>query len=231
MKSSHFRKESDHQDPFDRHLVDRLRRIAETQRAPARLREHLFAELAREQFEGRRSFRWDLLAASLGGALVSAAAAAVIWFAAPPSAVQSSPELSSTAWLDVAMNKVTGSASMETDQPASLRSWFESQVNHTVDVPAIPDAELLGGRLAFVGGIRGAAVEYRMHDVPLTYLMVPESYVMDMFADALDTLVTGSSQGYRIVMWKQGGATRALVAPMPLEELSQIAEHCRRTMM
>ena len=119
---------------------------------------------------------------------------------------------------------------MQTDEPESLRSWLESQVDYAVDVPDIPDAVLQGGRLAYVGGIRSAAVEYDVHGQDLVYLMVPQGNVMDMLASQGDTLVTWSSRGYQIVMWKQGGGTRALVGQLLQKELYKIADHCRRTM-
>ncbi len=85
--------------------------------------------------------------------------------------------------------------------------------------------------MAFLGGIRGAAVEYEIDGMDLTYLMVPEGVAAEAFAASSDTMVTWSSQGYQIVMWRQGGGTRALVAPMPTDRLFRIADHCRRTMI
>ena len=214
-------------DDFDQRLVSRLKRIAEAQRAPQHLRARVYADIAAEQGRARhRWIRWDLIAAATGGALVSATVAVVIMIASGNPAQNQE----ASAWVDAA-HQVTGDATLETDQPAFLRSWFESQVDHTVDVPNIPDAELKGGRLAYVGGIRGAAVEYQMHGMSLTYLMVPEGNVMDLLASQGDSVLSWSSRGYQVVMWKQGGGTRALVAPMPKDELSQIAEHCRRTMI
>ncbi len=226
MKPAHPSSESHFADPLDRRLAGRLRRIAETQRAPRRLRDQVFADLAAEQLDTRRRFRWDLLAAGFGGALVSAAAALTIWLATPNPA----PVRDDTPWLDIALNNVTGEAIFQTNEPTALRTWLEARVSHDLDVPAIPNAKLKGGRLAYVAGFRGAAIEYTLNDVPLTYLMIPHD-VMNMFAAAGDSVVTWSARGQRIVMWIQGGDTRALVAPIPRNELLEIAEHCRRTMV
>ncbi len=214
---------------LDLRLVARLRRIADTHHAPQALRDRVFAGIAGEHFaEKRRGIRWDLIAAATGGAFLSAAAALAIWLAVPtaPAAPQQAE-----SWVDIALNQVAGAGVMQTDRPASLRSWFESQVNYTVDVPDIPDAQLRGGRLAYLGGIQGVAVEYEIGGRDLTYLMVPEGNVLDMLAEQGDTLVAWSSRGYQIVMWKQGGATRALVGPLPRKEIRDIADHCRRTMI
>ena len=214
---------------IDLRLVARLRQIADTQRAPQHLRDRVFAAIAGEHFaEKGRGIRWDLIAAATGGAFLSAAAALALWLAVPttPPARQQAQ-----SWVDIALNQVTGAGVMKTDQPASLRSWFESQVNYTVDVPNIPDANLRGGRLAYLGGVQGVAVEYEIGGQDLTYLMVPEGNVLDMLVEQGDTLVAWSSRGYQIVMWKQGGGTRALVGSLPRKEISDIADHCRRTMI
>ena len=214
---------------IDLRLVARLRQIADTQRAPQHLRDRVFAGIAGEHFaEKRRGIRWDLIAAATGGAFLSAAAALALWLAVPtsPPARQQAE-----SWVDIALNQVTGAGVMKTDQPASLRSWFESQVNYTVDVPNIPAANLRGGRLAYLGGVQGVAVEYEIGGQDLTYLMVPEGNVLDMLVEQGDTLVAWSSRGYQIVMWKQGGGTRALVGSLPRNEINDIADHCRRTMI
>ena len=224
MKPKH--QDSYFADPLDRRLAGRLRRIAETQRAPLRLREQVFADLAADQPGTRHRFRWDLLAAGFGGALISAAAALTIWLATP----NPTRAGADTPWLDIALNQVTGDATFLTNEPTALRTWLEARVSHDIDVPAIPNAKLKGGRLAYIAGIRGAAVEYTLNDVPLTYVMIPND-VINMFAEAGDSVVIWSVRGQRIVMWSQGGDTRALVAAIPRDELLEIAEHCRRTMI
>lgn len=220
--------ESPHPPPHDLDLrvANRLRSIAERQRAPDYLRERIAAGLDRVLDRPRLRFRWDLVTAGATGALLASAAALMVWLAAP----SSTPDPGG-AWFDVAMSQVTRGSFMETDEPVSLRHWLESRVGHTIDVPDIPDAQLLGGRLAYLDGIRGAAIEYSMHGKDLTYLMVPTARVVDRIAGNGNGFVSWSSRGYRIVMWKQGGGTRALVAPMPEPELSEIARHCLRTML
>ena len=228
MELEHRRHHKGRPDVIDLRLAARLRRIADAQRAPQYLRNRVYAGLAAERFtDHRRRFRWDLAGAAAGGAFLAAAAALAIWIAGPANR----SELPEESWVDVALNQVTGPALMHTNQPASLRSWFESQVDYAVDVPDIPEAVLQGGRLAYVGGIRGAAVEYDLNGQVLTYLMVPDGGVMDRLAGHGDTLVTWSSRGYQIIMWKQGGDTRALVGPLPRKDLYQIADHCRKTMI
>jgi anti-sigma factor RsiW len=229
MKPGHQGSDDSRQDAFDMRLVARIRRIADSQRAPQHLRQRVYADLA-AQSRGWRRWRWDLIAAAAGGAAFAAAAALVIWLAGPGPRSESPVE----SWVDIALNQVAGDGFMQTDQPSSLQSWLESQVDYAIEVPDIPDAVLKGGRLAYLGGIRGAAVEYEVHGRQLTYLTVPREDVVQMLAERAergDTLVAWTSRGYQMIMWRQGGNTRALVGPIPQSELYEIADHCRKMML
>ena len=216
MKLHNDRNQENRADIIDLRLAARLRSIADSQRAPRHLRERIYAGIAAEaSAERRQQFRWALVGSGAGGAFLAAAAAFAIWLAVPTAR----PPLQAESWVDIALNRVTGGAMMQTDEPESLRFWLESQVDYEVDVPDIPDAVLRGGRLAYVGGIRGAAVEYDVHGQHLVYLMVPQGSVMDMLASQGDTMLTWSARGYQIVMWTQGRGTRALLGPLPHTEL------------
>lgn len=217
------------QDPFDLGLIARLRRIADSQRAPQHVRQHISAGLA-AQTRGWRRWRWDLIGAAGGGAALASAAALVIWLAAPVNRGGSPVE----SWVDIALNHVAGDEFLRTDQPASLQSWLESQVDFAILVPDIPDAVLKGGRLAYLAGVRGAAVEYEVGGRQLTYLMVPKEDVIEMLverAERGDTLVAWTSRGNQMIIWRQGGDTRALVGPIPQGELYKIADDCRKAML
>ncbi len=216
---------------FDRRIVSRLRNLADAQRAPDYLRQRVFADLAAEPVAPKRRawrLRWDLIGAAGGGALVSAAAAAVLWFAASPLPLQNDVPV---GWVDAAMSQTVSPPVIETDRAASLQFWFASQAGYSVDIPNIPDAKLLRGRLAEVDGILAAAVDYEIDGVELTYLMVPDRDMINSILPRRDDMALSSSPGYQIIMWHQGGGTRALVAPIPEDQLFQIADHCRRTMI
>ena len=222
---------ADPESAFDQRIVSRLRNLAEVQRAPDYLRARVLADLAAEQTPKRRAWhvRWDLIGAASGGALVTATAAAVLWFATPDPQVMQTDE--SVRWVDVAMRQIANPPAIQTNRPASLQSWFVSEAGYSVDIPNIPDAILLGGRLARVEGIVAAAVDYQLDGVDLTYLMVPDRDMISAILERQDDMAMSSAPGYQIIMWNQGGGTRALVAPIPQDQLFQIAEHCRRTMI
>lgn len=215
---------------FDRRIVGRLRNLADSRRAPEYLRKRILANLASEQAPRRSAWRlrWDLLGAATGGALVTAAAAAMLWFASVP---QAGSNDESVRWVDVAMSQITSPPAIQTDQPASLQSWFVSQAGYQVDIPDIPNAILLGGRLAAVEGVTAVAVDYRLDGVALTYLLVPDLDMISSILQRRENMAMAAAPGYQIVMWNQAGGTRALVAPIPENQLFQIAEHCRRTMI
>lgn len=216
---------------FDQRIVARLRNLAEAQHAPDYLRGRIFADLAAEQAPKRRAWhvRWDLIGAASGGALVTAAAAAVLWFATPDPQVLQTDE--SVRWVDVAMRQITSPPAIKTNRPAALQSWFVSEAGYSVDIPDIPGAILLGGRLAPVDGVVAAAVDYQIDGVDLTYLMVPNRDMISSILERQNNMAMSAAPGYQIIMWNQGGGTRALVARIPQDQLFEIAEHCRRTMI
>lgn len=215
-------------DPFERRLIERLHRLAEGQKAPDVLRNRILAGIAAENASAARTWRvrWDLIAAAFGGSLVTAAAALAIWFSNP--VTSTSP---TEAWFDVALAHTTGGGVFETTEPSVLGTWLADQMNYQMEVPDIPEAQLKGGRLAYMAGVRGAAVEYDFNGVDLTYMIVPTGASIGRITALPDSMWTWSSRGYQIVMWRQGGTTRALVAPLPTDELYGIADHCRRTMI
>lgn len=216
---------------FDRRIVSRLRKLAEAGSAPDYLRERVLADLAAEPAPPKRSvrrLRWDLIGAAAGGAMVTAAAAAVLWFTASPQASQTDESI---GWVNLAMSHVISPTALQTDRPTSLQSWFASQAGYSLEIPDIPEAKLLGGRLTDLEGVIAAAVDYQIDGVALTYLIVPNRDMISSILKRRDDMAMSSAPGYQIVMWNQGGGTRALVAPIPEDQLFQIADHCRRTMI
>lgn len=222
---------TDPESAFDRRIVARLRNLAQVQHAPDYLRARVFADLAAEQAPKRRAWRvrWDLIGAAGGGALVTAAAAAVLWFATPDPQVLRTDE--SMGWVDVAMRQITNPPAIQTNRPASLQSWFVSEAGYSVDIPDIPDAILLGGRLVRVDSSVAVAVDYQIDGVALTYLMVPNRDMIGSIFERQNDMAMSAAPDYQIIMWNQGGGTRALVARIPQDRLFEIAEHCRRTMI
>ncbi len=110
--------------------------------------------------------------------------------------------------------------------PAALEDWLAARVGYRFTVPDIPDAHLVGGRVALLSGGPAAAVSYQVHDRELTYLMVPRRDLVHRIAPNTTASFRLSSQ-LTIVLWEERGTARGLVSDLPDATIQQIVDHCR----
>lgn len=208
-----------------RKVAERLRRLAQGPPAPAALRARVLATIDQERRERERLVhhrRWAFLG---GGALVAAAAVAVLMLASP-----ADPMDIATPFVRQVTQRAAVSSAMTTGE-VQLAEWLASQMGSAVHIPVIPDAELLGGRVTQLGDVRTAVVDYRIHGMSLTYFHIPAVRILGRPIAEGDELLSLSSGGYEVVMWRENDSARAVVSPMSRRELQAIAEHCRRKSM
>lgn len=203
-------------------LRARVRRVGQSQRAPRELRERVYSALAAErvaQTDRRRRRRVGTLAL---GALAAAAVVLLVVLGRPAM----TPDRLARPFVEEVLRDVPeGIVTAAT--PERLAMWFAEHIGHAVPVLDIPGAELTGGRIAYLGGVRSAAVHYRMHGLPLIYFIVPGQRLLGRtIADG--DVVTPAAQGFEVVIWGEPGAVHAVAAPMRRDELLAIAEECRR---
>lgn len=111
-------------------------------------------------------------------------------------------------------------ASSRADQ---VEAWFSGKVDFAVQAPRFDQAELLGGRLCYLSGKKGALLSYRAHGALLSF------YILDGAGVSLDrykrrdlrdnTFGLGGGKGQNLILWKDRGLAYALVSDLPEEEL------------
>lgn len=170
---------------------------------------------------GRR--QWRRSVAALAG--LAAAAVALLLVVGPP---MGSTDHLARPFVEEALRDMPDESPAGAD-PAAMARWFAEQMGREIPVMDIPGAELMGGRITRVGNVQSAALRYRMHGLPLTYIVVPGEQVMDQTV-ADGEVIALASRGLEVVIWGEPGAAHVVVAPMPREELKAIAEECRRQM-
>lgn len=108
---------------------------------------------------------------------------------------------------------------------AVVGGWLAGALGSAVLVPAITDAELVGGRVAMIGGRPAAVVLYRMHGDPLSYFAMPE----DAMNGGLhpERIVVAQTANVEVAVWKEPGGIRAVAAAMPRETVMAVATECR----
>jgi anti-sigma factor RsiW len=204
-----------------RRVADRLRHLAQNQRAPAALRDRVLTAINLEQDKIQRRARLRF-AFSGGAGLVAAAAAMVLWLSGP-----ADPQDVLGPFVAQAIDEEPASQSMVTADAAPLEEWLASQMGESVHVPIIPDAELVAGEVASVEGMPSAAVRYRVRGAELTYFALPAGKTIARMTVEDDEMVSLTSGDYEVVVWGEDGSARVLVASLPRDELQAIAVHCR----
>lgn len=111
-------------------------------------------------------------------------------------------------------------ASSRADQ---VEAWFSGKVDFSVQAPQFEQAELLGGRLCYLSGKKGALLSYRAHGALISF------YILDGAGISLDrykrrelgdnTFALGGGKGQNLILWKDRGLAYALVSDLPEEEL------------
>lgn len=203
-----------------RELRERLKRAGQSIVAPRELRERVYAELAAARVAAasrrrRRSAFWAVAAAA------AAVAAWLLFYHPAPSA-----ERLAQPFVEEVLREMPEGIVAEAD-PRNLARWFAERLGHAVPVLEIPGAELVGGRVAYIDGVRSAALHYRSWGMPLIYFVVPGTSLMGREIPE-DEVMTLSSRGFEVVVWREPGAVHAVAAPLGRSELMAIAEECRR---
>ncbi len=164
----------------------------------------------------------------LGWGSMVAAAAVILLFVSIPRRSTDVPTHNAVAPLvDQASIGLRSTGTLESSDPAQLGSWLESQMGYHIDVPAISNAVLIGGRVVNLNHVPAAAVIYTMHGKQLTYFAMPTA---DLLGTTIsnDRVRTVSSGGFNVATWTEAGAARAVVAAMDEKKVVAVARECRQ---
>ncbi len=207
---------------LQRELKERLRRAGQATVAPRELRERIYAELAAARVtEAARRRRLTTLWAAVGAVAAAATVAWLVFHQPAPS-----PERLAQPFVEELLTEIPEGGVAEANA-GNLARWFAERLGHAIPVLEIPEAELVGGRIAYIDGVRSAALHYRSWGMPLIYFVVPGTSLMGRKLSE-EQVVTLSSRGFEVVVWREPGAVHALAAPLGRSELVAIAQECRR---
>ncbi len=202
-------------------LGHRLARV-EAPAAPATLTERIRTALAEEEQTRRAAARGRWLAGA-GAALLTAAAVLVFAVRSP-----SVPTELVRPFVEHAQTDLGGGRAMTSSDFTELQSWLEGQVGYDLHLPHITGARLVGGRVAEIGGVRGAIVTYvsDAEGKALTYFALPSTNVIGGSLTP-DQVAIVTTDDYEVAVWLEAGGTRAVVASMPRRRVVEIAEECK----
>lgn len=211
-----------------RDFITDMRAIRETvgksalrERAPAEVRDRLFAALARARatVEPRPQHgvaRW----------LLAAAAAFLVIWGGTWVLGRSAPYAEVDALAAVAEDhaRTLSHAQMASTDPAEIKSWLAAQVHFAIQVPVLPGASLRGARISILDGRRAAVVEYDVAATPLSYFIVPNGSTSSVSrAMRFDH---AARAGYRLVSWREPGLLHAMIGNLTEAQLMTFAKAC-----
>jgi anti-sigma factor RsiW len=121
---------------------------------------------------------------------------------------------------------MTGKDAVTNSDPTELGRWLETRTGYPVEVPAISNAQLIGGRIADLHGVPTASATYMIEGKQLTYFELPNELRGLLPTD--ERVHTVSAGEFTIATWTAAGSARALVARIGSRELVAVAQECRR---
>lgn len=120
-----------------------------------------------------------------------------------------------------------GASEIASSEAAQVESWFTGKVEFEVRVPRFDQAEVLGGRLCYLLGRKGALVTYQVNGALLSFYTLEGT---DVHPDRFKGRHLGGNlfaysgeKGHSLVLWKDRGLVYALVSPLPERKLIQLA--------
>ena len=205
------------------------------QAVPAHVRERILARIGEARtYDGRRR------AFSLRGTRVRAAVATalgvILLFLVGIVGYQSlnnDPQERVLAELiDDHLRFKLGASALESSQVKQVEAWFSGKVDYPVQAPRFEQTELVGGRLCYLFGKKGAMLFYRKDGAMLAL------YVLDGTDLNIDRVARpesgdrgfayGVGKGHNLVLWQDRGLVYALVSHLQKDELVRLAANVSR---
>lgn len=120
-----------------------------------------------------------------------------------------------------------GASALESSQVEQVEAWFSGKVDFPVQAPRFEQTELLGGRLCYLFGKKGAMLFYRKDGAVLAFYVLDGT---DLDMGRLERPESGDhgfaygvGKGHNLVLWKDRGLVYALVSDLRKDELVRLA--------
>ena len=122
---------------------------------------------------------------------------------------------------------LSGESQVRSSSGAEIESWFGGKTDFSVRVPALENAETLGGRLCFMRGHKAALVFYRKRGRPVSLFQFAErdASLRALSHWELDGVPFWriSWKGFSVVAFRERGVVYALVSDLRESELVGLA--------
>ncbi len=112
-----------------------------------------------------------------------------------------------------------------TQSPENIERWFGGKLDHRVTVPRFPNSRTAGARLLQV---RDKPAAYIRYDAPKPMGLFV--YGDDNEVDVGATPAVGTSLGYNVVSWREGGVVYQLVTDLDEHDIRELVPPTPRTL-
>lgn len=120
-----------------------------------------------------------------------------------------------------------GVSEIKSSRVEQVEAWFSGKVNFAVHAPRFDQAELLGGRLCYLLGKKGARLFYRAYGKQVSLFILDGSAIDLARLERLDRgenpFAHARDKGYSLILWKDGSLVHALVSELREQELVRLA--------
>ncbi|MGH9674249.1 MAG: hypothetical protein ACRD44_13795 [Bryobacteraceae bacterium] len=194
-----------------------LRLKAGTEPAPEALRERVAGMIEKHQRVPSQRIRRRVVAAGILLALAPG-----LWLAS-----YFRSQLLFQAMCEDHAKYINTESQLRSSETAHIESWFRDKTDFSVRVPALDNAEIVGGRLCFLRGRKAALVSYRHQSRPVSLFQLNGR---DVSLTALDRwevdgapIWRASWKGYSLAAFEHRGVVYALVSDVRESELLDMA--------
>jgi hypothetical protein len=198
----------------DRRLAARLAGLPRPP-APTDLRECVARGLASRP-------RWSIASRRAAVGVVAIAAALMLAVLARPDPMDDVVR----PFAAEARASASGDLAMTSSDAVALGGWFATTLGSPVTIPSITGADLMGGKVALIGGRRVAVIVYHLHGDPLTYF-ASSDHEMGGRGMPDDEIRMGTDDGVEVAVWREPRGVRAVAAAMPRADVMAVATECR----
>ncbi|MGC8550301.1 MAG: hypothetical protein ACP5M4_11430 [Acidobacteriaceae bacterium] len=201
-----------------------LQKLANSEHAPAVLRERIFKMVERPNAGKRRALRrWMTAAAAV--VLLAGAMAGILW---DRQTRTPSPERLAQAFVADYLQYLPGREQISADSPQQAEEWLRGRVDFPVHVPTVPGAALTTARICDISGRKAALLQYH-HGESNTSISVfvaaePRAFEREKMPLNIET----SGHGVRSVLWCHRGLVYDVVATLNDSSMQEIMEAIRR---
>jgi len=192
--------------------------------APPEIRERLFTALARARAHIKPPVRGVWLrrhAAAVVAVPMIAAGIAGLWIM--KSGLATAPHAARIMAVAEDHVRALHEESIASTDATVIARWLRERVAFAVHVPELKGAALIGARLCYVNGERGAVLQYVAEGRLVSYYAMPGAEDGTVPASRFES---EARAGYTVVAWRRAGLTYALVGDLPRERLTALARRC-----